>query len=197
MSTLIVYSNTNDKGHCHAILESVKEQLKVKGETFILADLNADKYDPVMYANEHYTAGKHEISQQTKKYREQLSATNKIIYIYPIWWNTMPAIMKGYFDKVFGARFAFKFIKKSYLPFAIPVGLLTDKKAVVIVSTGAQGWMSCLFQGNRFKKIVAHDILGYCGIKAKVYSIHNANKWEDTKKPQVDKLVNKAISWLN
>ena len=50
---------------------------------------------------------------------------------YLNWWNSTPAILKGFIDRVFVAGFAFKYEGK------IPKGLLTGKKAAVIMSTGA------------------------------------------------------------
>ena len=196
MKTLVVYANPNMGGHCHAILESVKQELASRKIEYDFVDLNAEKFDPVISAEELYTSGGSKVNDQTKKYMDQLAAADKIIYIYPIWWNSMPAIVKGYFDKVMAGRFAFRYIKKPYLWFAYPVGLLTGKKAVVFVTTGARWWMTGPFLGNRYKKIIVHDILEYCGLKAKLFSLHNCLKWEESRKPEVEKLVKHGLNWL-
>ena len=196
MKTLIIYANPNMAGHSHAILESVKTQLAAKNEEYTLVDLNAEKYDPVTHADELYTTGGSAVSEQTKKYMEQLKEAEKVILIYPVWWNTMPAMLKGYVDKVFAGRFAFRYIKKPYLWFAYPIGLLTGKKAVVFVTTGARWWMTGPFLGNRYKKIMVHDILEYCGLKARMYSLHNCLQWNESRKPEVDAIVKKGLQWL-
>lgn len=194
--TLLIYANPNMGGHCHAILERTKQELADRKIDYTFVDLNAEKYDPVMHADELYTTGGTAISSQTKKYMAQITEAEKIIFIYPIWWNSMPAMLKGYLDKTMAGRFAFHYVKKWYIPFSIPEGLLTGKKAIGLTTTGSKGWMTFIFLGNRYKKIMAKDILGFCGVKAKVFSLHGCLKWDESKKPAIDKLVKKGFNWL-
>jgi NAD(P)H dehydrogenase (quinone) len=99
----------------------------------------------------------------------------------------MPAIMKGFIDRVFSAGFAFKYTN------GVPVGLLKGKKATVFVSSGARKILTKVFLGNRFEKLIASDILGFCGIKAKVYQVGNAKQLDNTQIKIIESNVKSAL----
>ena len=43
-----------------------------------------------------------------KPYRDLLSWADQLIFIFPTWWSGMPAILKGFIDRVFVAGFAYQ-----------------------------------------------------------------------------------------
>jgi NAD(P)H dehydrogenase (quinone) len=100
----------------------------------------------------------------------------------------MPAILKGFIDRVFSSGYAFK-----YSSGGMPQGLLKGKKASVFVSTGSKKWITCLFLGDRFKKNAVKDIFGFCGIKTKVYHVDTAYALNDAQKEKIRKNVDKAL----
>ena len=88
-----------------SILNSVTETLDKKKDEYTVIDLNKDKFNPVMTEEELalYSQGK-SIDPLVEKYQEILKKTDEIILIFPIWWSSMPAILKGFFDKINGKR---------------------------------------------------------------------------------------------
>ena len=110
--TLIIYAHPNKEGNCGKILNFTEKTLKEKNIGYELIDLYENKYNPCLLDKEHYTSGKFEISEQNKAFQKQIQENKNIIFIYPIWWGSMPAILKGFFDRVFTSRFAFKYKKK-------------------------------------------------------------------------------------
>jgi len=100
----------------------------------------------------------------------------------------MPAMLKGFIDRVFTSGFAFKYNTKG-----MPQGLLKGKKAIVILSTGAPK-IASIFIGDRFRKHIAKDILGFCGIETKVYQVDNARELTETQKKKIKNIVNEAIN---
>lgn len=99
--TTIIYAHPYDKSFNHAILEKVLVRLQQKGETYKLLDLYADGFNPVMEADSLKLYSRGETADPlADKYLETLMASNKVIFIFPIWWGSAPAIVKGFFDKV-------------------------------------------------------------------------------------------------
>jgi NAD(P)H dehydrogenase (quinone) len=190
MKTLIIYAHPNTGGHCAELLKNVIIELKAKKEDYLLWDLYKMKYDPILHGNEHYTRGNYTISKQNQEIQKHIANADKLIFIYPVWWNSMPAILKGFVDRVFTARFAFKFVK------SMPVGLLKGKKSVVFITSGASNLFSCIFQGKRAAKIMKKDILQYCGIKTKVFQYGKTLEFNDSSKIKINKLVKKGLNWL-
>ncbi|MCD8336103.1 MAG: NAD(P)H-dependent oxidoreductase [Lachnospiraceae bacterium] len=97
MKTTIVYAHPWDGSFNNAIL---KEAEKATGD-YELIDLYADEFNPVMSKAELavYAQGKF-LDPLVEKYNRILDDTDRIVFIFPIWWYDMPAIMRGFLDKV-------------------------------------------------------------------------------------------------
>lgn len=104
MKTTIVIAHPWDGSFNKAILKEITEQVP----DHYLIDLYKDGFDPVLSEQDLaiYNEGK-TTDPLVKKYNEILDDTNRIIFVFPIWWYEMPAIMKGFFDKVLLSGSAF------------------------------------------------------------------------------------------
>jgi len=184
MKTLIIYAHPDEESHAKTTLQLVKEKLDNKKEEYEVLDLYSMNFNPVLSKEELYSKT---VLPDVASIQKKITESNNLIFIYPIWWNTMPAILKGFMDRVFAAGFAFKYDK------GMPKGLLKGKTASVFVSSGATRGVSYIFLGNRFKTIIAKDMLGFCGIKTKVYHIGNARTINNNQKSIIKKNVDKAL----
>lgn len=102
MKSLIVYAHPWDGSFNHAILEDVKSLLNAKGNEVDVIDLNKDGFNPVMTAKDLSVFGKGEYADpQAMDYVSRVKTADEIIFIYPMWWYGEPAILNGFFDKVF------------------------------------------------------------------------------------------------
>jgi NAD(P)H dehydrogenase (quinone) len=190
MTTLIVFAHPGNEGHNSAILAEVLSFLDKKGEKYELLDLYKLNFDPILKKDELYTSGQRNISKEVLDIQEKIKNNLHLIFIYPVWWGTMPAVMKGFFDRVFTSRFAFVYER------GIPKGLLKNKAAVFITS-GASNVISSIFQGGRPGKSISNDILGFCGIKNKVFQFGNANADRlEKNKQKITSLVMKGLGYL-
>jgi NAD(P)H dehydrogenase (quinone) len=190
MSTLIIFAHPGNEGHNSAILTEVLSFLDKKGEKYEVLDLYKQNFDPILKKEELYTSGERNISKEVLEIQEKIKNNLRLIFIYPVWWATMPAILKGFFDRVFTSKVAFVYEK------GLPKGLLKNKAAVFITS-GAHNVLSSIFQGGRPAKVISKDILGFCGIQSKVFQLGNANedKLESNKK-KISSLVKKGLEYL-
>jgi NAD(P)H dehydrogenase (quinone) len=186
---LIVYTHPNKIGHSGKILEEVISILNKKNTKYELLDLYEMKYDPILHSNEHYTSGNRDVDEVNKEIQEKIKNNDKFIFIYPTWWNNMPAILKGFIDKVFTAGFAFSFEGK------MPIKLLKGK-AIVFSTTGGPRIISMLFAGDRALKLLVKDTLRFCGIKAKGYSVGSSKEVNNKQILKINKTVNCGIKYL-
>ena len=101
MNATIVYAHPWNNSFNHAILEKVIETLKGRNDEVSIIDLYKDKFNPVMTEEDLNLYMKGESADPlVVHYNEILDKTDKIIFIFPIWWYDMPAIMRGFLDKV-------------------------------------------------------------------------------------------------
>ncbi len=189
--TIIIYAHPNKKGFCGKILSQAIEQLKKQETDFDIIDLYEIGYDPIMANEEHYTSGGYNISEENKKFQEMITEAKNLIFIYPTWWQNMPAILKGFIDRVFTMRFAFTYESGR------PVGLLKGRNAVVITTSGGPRVFSRFFAGDRAIKVLTKDTLRFCGFKTKGLAIGGAQgDLNDQKMNEIKNKVQKALHFL-
>lgn len=188
--TIIIYAHPNKNGFCGKIFSQTIKQLEAQGIDFSIIDLYAIGYNPVMKNEEHYTSGGYKISQENKKFQDMILEAKNLIFIYPTWWQNMPAILKGFMDRVFTARFAFKYKNK------MPLGLLKGRNAVVITTSGGPRIFSRFFAGDRAIKVLTKDTLRFCGFKTRSIAVGNAKKLNDKKIQEIQNKVKKAVRFL-
>jgi len=85
-----------------ALLKQVTAQLHRENKDVDLIDLHADGFNPVMSADDlsNWRRG-HPIDPQVADYQQRLLAADRIIFMFPVWWEVMPAMTKGFLDKVY------------------------------------------------------------------------------------------------
>lgn len=198
-SVLIIYAHPPTKGHNSYVRERVEREFKLQQVEYELVDLYAAGFDPVLPAKEHYTAGNHATDAVVKDLQAKVAAAQHLVFVYPIWWGSGPAVLKGFFDRVFTNRFAFRYKK---LPFPIfglqarPVGLFKGKKAVLFTTSGAVGWTIRLFGLSRYFKGFRKDILGFCGVRARTYNIDAALGVDERMQKRIRRNVERGLRWL-
>ncbi|MFH1119163.1 MAG: NAD(P)H-dependent oxidoreductase [Bacteroidota bacterium] len=105
--------------------------------------------------------GNQELEPDLVKAQEDILWANHIVLIYPNWWSTFPALMKGFIDRTFLPGFAFKYRKGSLLWDK----LLSDRSARIIVTMDTPPWYYWLVYRRPGHNAMKRGILGFCGIK--------------------------------
>lgn len=101
MKTLIVYTHPWDGSFNHGVLTHTLENLENKGSSVDVIDLYADGFDPVMRVEDLAVFGKGEYNDpKAEDYVARLKAADRVIFMFPVWWYGMPAMLKGFFDKI-------------------------------------------------------------------------------------------------
>jgi NAD(P)H dehydrogenase (quinone) len=91
-----------------------------------------------------------------------------LVFVYPTWWGTMPALLKGFIDKVFLPGFGFKYRKDSVWWDK----LLTGKSARLIVTMDTPPWYFRWVYGRPSHNAMKKSTLEFCGVKpVKIISI--------------------------
>ena len=173
----IVFAHPWNGSFNKAILDKVVEKLGKTREKYTIIDLNKDKFNPVMTEEELslYSQGK-SIDPLVEKYQEILKNTDELILVFPIWWMSIPAILKGFFDKVMTKGFAYESTQTGIK------GLFNIKTAKMITTATAPKF---LLNITGFGITMKKANLGGVGIKKTKwihYSLRMQGKDEDRKK---------------
>lgn len=109
MKHVIVYAHPNTESFNHAILETVKKELEEKGHEVRVRDLYELNFNPVLGASDFISFSQGNTPADIKEEQEHISWADSITFIYPVWWAGLPAILKGYVDRVFSHGFAYAY----------------------------------------------------------------------------------------
>lgn len=107
MNHLIVYVHPSSFSFCNAIMNTIKESSMRKQYKTEVRDLYSIGFDPILKSYDFEGARTGETPEDIKREQDYIKWANLITFIYPIWWTGMPAILKGYIDRVFSYNIIF------------------------------------------------------------------------------------------
>lgn len=107
MKHLVVYAHPVAGSVNHQLLNSVLESLK--GHEVEVRDLNQLAFNPVLSSEDLAGQRRGEVATDVKTEQDFIREADVITFIYPIWWAGLPAILKGYVDRVFSYGFAYRY----------------------------------------------------------------------------------------
>jgi NAD(P)H dehydrogenase (quinone) len=131
MKYLIIYSHPNTASFNHAIMETISEELIKSNKDFEVRDLYKIHFNPVLSAEDLAAIQNGAVPHDIKTEQDYIRSADTLIFISPIWWSSMPAMLKGYIDRVFSLKFAYD------IPADGVIGLLKGKRVFIVSTTGA------------------------------------------------------------
>ena len=162
--TLLIIGHPKPGSLSHQLAEILQEKDNTK-----TIDLAQIKFDPILHGG---YSKKQELEPDLIDAQEKIKWANHIILLFPIWWGSMPAILKGFFDRTFLPGFAFK--KK---PSGKYEKLLKGKTSHLIVTSGGSEFLYKYTPAKLVVSLIKKVILGFCGIKVKkIFILGNAEK---------------------
>lgn len=157
MNVLIVYAHPNSASFNKAILEIVHDEFVRRGDDVRVRDLYAEQFNPVLNEKQLALQNEGKVPEDVAREQGHVAWADMLVLIYPLWWFDRPAILKGWFDKVFTNGFAFSFNDDHVQ------GLLTGKRAMVIVTTGGTE-EDFGRDADQLTRSTTEGTLAFCGI---------------------------------
>lgn len=185
---LIIFANPRHDGHGGYLLNQVETAFQAYGADFETIDLYRIGYDPILKATELYSIGNSHIDAQNIEFQEKIRAASSLLFIYPTWWQSPPAILKGFIDRVFTSGFAFKYY------YGLPVGLLKNKKAAAFTSSGGPSFYQFI-TGNPALKVLLKYTLAFSGMRTRGYALGRASRLEENK-AELDRIAKRIVKYL-
>jgi putative NADPH-quinone reductase len=151
MHIAIVFNHPYEGSYCNAMLEAVTKGLRQGGHDIDLMHLDRDGFNPVMSAADLDAFRRKEpIDLQVVDYKERLSRADHLVFIFPIWWELMPALTKGFIDRVIFPGVAYDYTNHSNTRMR---PLWSRLRGVTVLTTmNTPGWLYSLLFGNAIKK---------------------------------------------
>ncbi|MEI2273276.1 NAD(P)H-dependent oxidoreductase [Sphingobacterium sp. ML3W] len=162
MKHLITYAHPNQESLNGQFKQAIEKILEQQKQDVIVRDLYTLGFDPVLSLEDMTGQRKGIVNELIKKEQEYISWADILTFIYPIWWTGMPAIMKGYIDRVFSYGFAYRYDQ------GIQKGLLTGKQAIILNTHGKSNEeYSTIGMDKALLLTSDKGIYTYCGFQVK------------------------------
>ncbi len=130
MKHLIIYCHPNPNSLNSLFKKVVVEHLLGNNHEVVVRDLYALSFNPVLSIEDMAGQRRGIVAEDVKQEQDFITWADCITFIHPIWWTGLPALMKGYIDRVFSYGFAYRYDQ------GIQKGLLVGKKAVIVNTHG-------------------------------------------------------------
>jgi NAD(P)H dehydrogenase (quinone) len=166
MQALVVLAHPLGGSLCAHLAREAIDALRARGATVDVLDLYAEDFQPALTATErrlHYATP--EPGPEIIALQQRLAAADTLVLVFPTWWFSMPAILKGWFDRVWAPRFAFEH--------GTPIKpLLTGLKSCLVVTTlGSPWWIDHLVMRQPVKRVLKTGLVFACAPQAKFHML--------------------------
>ncbi len=155
---LIINGHPKKDSFCNALSDAYRSAASAAGNDVIQLNLYDLEFDPNLkngYSRKNKTERDLEFAQ------DKITWAEHIVIVHPVWWGSVPAVLKGFFDRTLLPGFAFKYRENS----VFWDKLLMGKSGHVIYTIDTPVWIYKYFYGQPSVKQVKDRVLGFCGVE--------------------------------
>ncbi len=157
LKVLLITGHPRTNSLSYALADAYEEGALKSGAAVERLDLATMQFDPHVLT----ISPREQLEEDDLKRAQCLILwANHIVFVYPTWWGTVPALLKGFLDRVLTNEFAFNEVEggTGY------EGLLNNKSARVITTMDTPNWVYNWIYGRPGHKAMQRATLGFCGI---------------------------------
>lgn len=169
MNVLIVYAHPESQSFNAAMKDTAVTVLSGLGHSVVVSDLYAMNFKAVAdekdftdrknnnflkyAAEQNHACSNRSFSADILYEQEKLKQADFVIFQFPLWWYSVPAILKGWFDRVFASGFVYGAEIGRY-----DTGGLRGKRAMLSLTTGSpkEAYTPYGVDGDMYDKILYH-----------------------------------------
>ncbi|MBR8537296.1 NAD(P)H-dependent oxidoreductase [Carboxylicivirga sediminis] len=155
---LIINGHPDKESLCTELARYYQSGAQEAGAQCQLINLGELEFSPVLkYGYRKRTTLEPDLEMAWKGIQE----ADHLVFVYPTWWGTQPALLKGFIDRVFLPGFAFQYRENSLLWDK----LLKGKSARLIVTMDTPGWYYRWVYQRPGHNAMRKCVLNFCGVK--------------------------------
>ncbi|NHZ97020.1 NAD(P)H-dependent oxidoreductase [Massilia sp. CCM 8734] len=178
---LVIAAHASDGTFGSALAQAYAQAAGQAGHEVRVLALDQIAFDPILH---HGYKVVQELEPDLKKAQESITWANHLVFAFPVWWGGIPALLKGFLDRVMLPGFAFKYQKGK----AFPAKLLGGRSAHLLVTMDTPPWYYRLVYRAPAIRQMKTTTLEFCGITP-VTTLHCG--------PILDSTLDKRSAWLD
>jgi NAD(P)H dehydrogenase (quinone) len=152
-----------------ALRDTAVAALSDRGHEVRLIDLYAEGFDPVLSADERRNMDRAPTDPALAPHIENVKWAQAVLFVYPTWWYGLPAVLKGWLDRVWATGVAFKLPPDG----GRIVSLVSHIRKIGVVTTCGATWWISLLMGQPGRKTILRGVRALCAPTARtLYLAH-------------------------
>lgn len=135
MRAVVIVANPNPESFSHAIVDRVRRGLEFGGNEVVVHDLYAEGFRAAMSLEERvaYPTEQPVLDPLVAEHIADLQSADILVFVYPTWWSSVPAILKGWFERTMVEGVGFVFNEQN----KVRPGLTNVRRLVGITTYGS------------------------------------------------------------
>ncbi len=174
---VVLLGNSDTDSFSGAIADQYQASAEDAGHEVTRFNVCDMKFDPILHKGYKVIQ---ELEPDLVHLQQAIKDADHLVIIYPNWWCTMPAILKGLFDRMWMPGFAFNFDKVTRKL----IQRLKGKTARTIVIAGTHSPFKTWWLFGDYTNEIQHGILGFSGINAATTTFGPSERVSEAKKQQ-------------
>lgn len=155
---LVLLGHPDTASLCAALAEAYADAARDAGHEVRTMHLGELAFDPILHEGYRRIQA---LEPDLVSAQASVLWAEHLVFVYPVWWGTMPALLKGFFDRVFLPGFAFKYRDGS----AWWDRLLSGRTARLLVTMDTPPWYYRWIYRMPGHNQMRRTILEFSGIK--------------------------------
>lgn len=155
---LVLDAHPNPESLCASLSQTYAQEAATSGHSVKVISLRNLNFDPILHQGYKKIQ---DLEPDLRQAQDAILWANHLTVIYPMWWGSTPALLKGFIDRVFLPSFAFKYHEQD--PFWDK--LLKGRSARLIVTSDAPYLYNFMAYFNAPYKVMKKCVFSFCGFK--------------------------------
>ena len=163
---LVVYCHPSRESFCGSVLDRFTQGLVTAGHSVEVADLYNEGFEPVFLESDFAQFEGGTMPPAILAEQARIDRCDALAFISPIWWLGLPAMLKGWFDRVWSNGWAYEFSNN-------PEGSLLPARpfAFLLTAGGSRSTYLRYRYDSALEAIMRVGVLGWCGVSESTIAI--------------------------
>lgn len=196
MRVLLVLAHPMDGSYAASIARLARETLEACGHEVDLLDLYKEDFDPrlTVAEREAYLSPQPDTSA-VRHLVSRLQAADALVLVFPQWWFNLPAILKGFIDRVFAPGVAFQHDAHGG---RIKPALTNIRHFWVFSTTGSPWWLVKVYMGDPVRRQLKRGVAVFCanGVDFRMLTLHDMDRATEQKRRRHLERVRRSLQVL-
>lgn len=162
-TALIVTAHPIETSLSHTLAQRIAGKLQEQGTQVEIADLHAEGFSPAMIRADLdlYHGDASALPDDVLREQQRVERADMLIFVFPFYWWSVPALLKGWFDRVLTVNWAYKVGEEGRI-----VGNLRDVPVRLVATAGSDiAGFDKHGYSTAIQSQIVEGVFGFCGLK--------------------------------